>query len=71
MNNEPNRNLVQQEEISTHLRKVNNQSHRDLKILPFCDEFEFEYAIDGKISTLSLAEWQIRSKNVQVRFVFE
>jgi len=65
MNNERNRILVQQEVIRTHVRKINNnQSHRDLA--PFCDEFEFEYAIDGTIVTLSLAEWQVRSKNVQV-----
>ena len=72
MNNERNRNLYQQEEIrTTHVRKINHQHHRDLGILPFCDEFEFEYAIDGTIVTLSLAEWQIRSKNVQVRFIFD
>jgi hypothetical protein len=32
---------------------------------PFCPEFEFEYAIDGNITTLSLDEWQARSKSVQ------
>jgi hypothetical protein len=35
------------------------------KPAPFCEGFQFEYAIDGNITTLGLQEWQERSYSVQ------
>lgn len=32
---------------------------------PFCDDFQFEYAIDGSVTSLNLTEWQQRSQLVQ------
>ncbi len=46
--------------------KVNEHS-RLLKEMPapFCDEFHFDYAIDGNVTSLNLTEWQQRSYQVQ------
>lgn len=35
------------------------------KPAPFCDDFQFEYAIDGKITVLNLEQWQDRSRQIQ------
>ena len=32
---------------------------------PYCDDFRFEYAIDGKVTSLNYTEWQPRSQLVQ------
>ena len=32
---------------------------------PWCDEFKFEYAIDGKITTLGKDQWLEKKKDVQ------
>jgi hypothetical protein len=49
---------------STNSSKMNT---RKLKYTPppFCDEFRFEYAIDGKVTSLNLKEWQAASNHVQ------
>lgn len=52
---------------NTHVEAQRNRSMRRLKQQPaeFCNDFHFEYAIDGQVTTLSLPEWQNRSKHVQ------
>ena len=41
--------------------------HRRVKNKPaeFCDEFRFEYAVDGTVTSLNYTEWQARSHLVQ------
>ena len=54
-------------ETNRHV-SLNRTDHRMLKKnkpAPFCDEFVFDYAVDGKVTSLNLSEWQERSQNVQ------
>lgn len=48
---------------------VNNEvdQHRRLKRqqIPFCDDFHFDFAIDGKITSWNLKEFQEANKNIQ------
>ena len=47
--------------------EINRGAERELKIqpAPFCDDFKFEFAIDGKITSWNLREWQENNKIVQ------
>jgi hypothetical protein len=49
---------------STSSNTITDQSQRRLKYKPaeYCDEFHFEYAIDGKITSLNLTEFWIARK---------
>jgi hypothetical protein len=49
---------------STNSSKMNKRKLKNGP-LPFCDEFRFEYAIDGKVTSLNLTEWQAASNHVQ------
>lgn len=42
-------------------------NHRLLKTkpAPYCNEFVFEYAVDGVVTTLNMTEWERRSQHVQ------
>jgi hypothetical protein len=57
--------MVPTNESSLNAFSNSTRGLKKSKPSPFCEEFEFEYAIDGNITTLGLQEWQERSYNVQ------
>jgi hypothetical protein len=65
INNEEQSRYLVHEPNHTIGRHTDTRSLKGVEPLPFCDAFQFEYAIDGTITTLSLSEWQARSKQVQ------
>jgi hypothetical protein len=54
-------------EAALTMQHSNTTERRGLKKqqIPFCPEFRFEYAVDGRITSLNLTEWQAASKNIQ------
>ena len=53
------RHRTRGDDLTSHNTTVSTQSRRGLKAppVPYCDDFHFEYAIDGKITSLNLTEY--------------